>query len=397
MTGARIALVLRALDGGGMQRCMLELGEAFVERGCGVSLLVGDGGGPLRKRVPAAVDLVPLAAQGPLAARAIALRLLGREALPLLGISSPRMLRHLTALARELRRIEPQAVLAMGTQSNLAVLWARQVGGIDTRVVLCECTTLSVAASRSRRRFRRAYPALVGHHYPAADAIVAVSQAVADDLAATAQLPRSAITAIHNWVTMDVEAASGPAPDHPWFAAEAPPLVLGVGRLHWQKDFATLIRAYALLRDRRSARLVILGEGPERGYLERLAKVCGVAAEVHFAGFTTNPFAWMARASVLAVTSLSEGFGNVIVEALACGLPVVGTDCPGGPREILDGGRFGRLVPVGDAVALAEALERCITDPPDAALLKQRAADFSLAAASRLYLDLLLGRTWHAP
>lgn len=390
MSSARIALVLRALDGGGMQRCMLELGEAFATAGCDVHLLVGDPEGPMRSRLPAAINLVSLAAQSPLAARVAALRLLGRDALPLIGVSSPRMLRHLAGLALELRRLRPQAVLAMGTQSNLAVLWARELAGLATRVVLCECTTLSTAASRSRRRFRRAYPMLVARHYAAADAIVAVSQAVAEDLAACTWLPRSAITVIPNWVTTEVAAARDPAPDHPWFA-DGVPLVLAVGRLHWQKDFATLVRAFALLRRRRPARLVVLGEGPERGYLQRLAEASGVAADVEFTGFVANPFVWMARAAVLAVTSVSEGFGNVIVEALACGLPVVATDCPGGPREILDGGRYGTLVPVGDAAALAEAMGRVIANPPAAAMLKRRAADFSLAAASSRYLDLMLG------
>jgi glycosyltransferase involved in cell wall biosynthesis len=396
MTGTRIALVMRCLDGGGMQRCMLELAQAFGQRGCAVSLLVGDAEGAMRARVPAGVQLVSLAAQSPLAARATALRLLGRQGLPLVGISMPRMLRHLTALAAELQRFHPQAVLAMGTQSNLAALWARELAGIDARVVLCECTTLSVAASRSRRRFRRAYPALAGRHYPAADAIVAVSDAVADDLAATAPLPRAAITAIPNWVTTDLAAGAGAAPGHPWLQAGAPPVVLAVGRLHWQKDFATLIRAFAVLRRRRPARLVIVGEGPERACLEQLAATLGVAAEVHFAGFVDNPFGWMSRASALAVTSLSEGFGNVIVEALACGLPVVSTDCAGGPREILGGGRFGRLVPVGDAQSLADAMEHTIADPPDPAVLQCRAADFSLAEASGRYLDLLLGGKQHA-
>ena len=396
MSGARVTLVMRGLEGGGMQRCMLELGEVFAQRGCAVSLLVGDAGGAMRARVPAGVQLVPLAAQSPLAARATALRLLGRQALPLVGISMPRMLRHLTALAAELQRFDPQAVLAMGTQSNLAALWARELAGIDARVVLCECTTLSVAASRSRRRFRRAYPALAGRHYPAADAIVAVSDAVADDLAATAPLPRATITAIPNWVTTDLAAGAGAALGHPWLQAGAPPVVLAVGRLHWQKDFATLIRAFAVLRGRRPARLVILGEGPERAKLDDLAAALGVAAEVHFAGFVDNPFAWMSRAAVLAVTSVSEGFGNVIVEALACGLPVVSAACAGGPREILDGGRFGRLVPVGDAQALADAMEHTICDPPDPAVLQRRAADFSLAEASGRYLDLLLGGKQHA-
>lgn len=395
MSDGGIALVMRSLDGGGMQRSMLELGRAFTDRGCSVTLLVGDPDGPMRARIPAGVDLVPLAAEAPLAARRTVLRLLGREGLPLIGGSMPRMLRHLAALAGALQRIRPQAMLARGTQSNLAALWARQLAGIDTRVVVCECTTLSVASRQSPRRFRRAYPALAAHHYPAAEAIVAVSDAVAADLATTTGLPRAAITAILNGVTTDIASASGPAPDHPWLHDDIPQ-VLAVGRLHWQKDFATLLRAFAALRRRRPARLIILGEGPERDYLERLAETSGVAPDVYFAGFVDNPFVWMARASVLSVTSLSEGFGNVIVEALACGLPVVSTDCAGGPREILAGDRFGALVPVGDADALADALDRTIAAPPDAALLKARAADFSLAEASGRYLDLLLGRNLHA-
>lgn len=394
MTGPRICLVLRALDGGGMQRSMLKLGQDFVARGCRVTLLVAKPDGPMRAHVPAGVELVPLAAEAPLPARRTVLRLLGREGLPLIGLSMPSMLRHLAALSGELRRLRPQAVLARGTQSNLAALWARQLSGIDTRVVACECTTLSVASRRSARRFRRAYPALVARHYPAAEAIVAVSRAVAADLATTTGLSQTAITTIPNGVGVDI-AATGAVPDHPWLHDEVP-LVLAVGRLHWQKDFATLLGAFAALRRRRPARLVLLGEGPQRAELERLAGTLGITAAVHFAGFVDNPFAWMTRASVLALTSLSEGFGNVLVEALACGLPVVSTDCPGGPREILADGRFGALVPVGDTAGLADALDRTIADRPDAALLQARAADFSLAQASGRYLDVLLGRMPHA-
>jgi glycosyltransferase involved in cell wall biosynthesis len=395
MTRPRIALVLRALDGGGMQRCMLELGQVFTERGCEVILLVGDASGPMRAKILEGVELRPLAEQSPLTARLTALSHLGWQSRPLLGVSTPRMLRHLDALAGQLRLLRPQAVLAMGTQSNLAALWARALAGVDARVVLCECATLSVAASRSARRFRRSYPALVGRHYPAADGIVAVSEAVAGDLVATAHLPRAAITAIPNWVTTEILSAPLQAPDHPWLSGDACPVVLAVGRLHWQKDFATLIRAFALLCRHRPAHLVFLGEGAERARLEELAGALGVASKVHFAGFVSNPFAWMSRASVLAVASLSEGFGNVIVEALACGLPVVSTDCPGGPREILAGGRFGRLVPVGEAESLASALEQTIFDPPKKVALKRRAADFSLSTASERYLDLLLEGKMH--
>jgi glycosyltransferase involved in cell wall biosynthesis len=170
-------------------------------------------------------------------------------------------------------------------------------------------------------------------------------------------------------------------------------VILGVGRLSPEKDHATLIRAFARVRAKRSARLMVLGtaaaESEYAAGLKTLARELDVGDDVAMVGFTHNPFAYMSRAEVLVLSSLYEGLGNVLIEALACGTPVVSTDCPGGPREILDHGRFGPLVPVGDDVALAEAIGSAIDDPPPPDRLHARAQLFRVDRAVDNYLRLL--------
>jgi glycosyltransferase involved in cell wall biosynthesis len=176
-----------------------------------------------------------------------------------------------------------------------------------------------------------------------------------------------------------------------------PPVVLGTGRLHPQKDFATLIRAFARVRAKRPARLMNLGAGAaaDSGYaadLRRLVTQLGIADDVETPGFAHNPFAYMSRAAVFAFSSRYEGLGNVLLEAMACGTPVVSTDCPSGPREILDDGQFGTLVSVGDEAALARAIENALDDPPAPDRLRARAQLFTVERAATRYLELLFGR-----
>jgi glycosyltransferase involved in cell wall biosynthesis len=166
-------------------------------------------------------------------------------------------------------------------------------------------------------------------------------------------------------------------------------VILSVGRLSAEKDYPTLLRAFALLQNQVPARLILLGEGGQRAGLERLASELGIGATVSLPGFVRNPFAYMARARVFVLSSLFEGFGNVLVEALACGCQVVSTHCPGGPGEILDRGRYGRLVPVGDHAALARAILEAIAEPMDTEALRRRADDFSVERAARRHLDAL--------
>jgi len=305
---------------------------------------------------------------------------------------------HVPALARYLRRRRPTALLAASVHENLDAVRARSLALTRTRLVLSEHAVLSAhLGDRGGRRFARVM-GQVRRLYPRADKVVAVSLGVAEDLRAVG-LPRSLLDVIHNpvWTEGFEERAAAPVAD-PWFAPGAPPVVLGTGRLVEQKDFQTLVRAFALVRGRRRARLVVLGSALDdettrarQHELHRLAARLGVADDVGLPGSVPDALPYMARAAVFALSSRYEGFGNVLVEALACGTPMVSTDCPSGPAEILAGGRYGRLVPVGDAEAMAAAILDTLEAPVDREALRRRARDFTVEIAADAYLRLLLG------
>jgi glycosyltransferase involved in cell wall biosynthesis len=247
--------------------------------------------------------------------------------------------------------------------------------------------TLWPFGERAIRRFLRWMAKRV---YPWADAIIAVSGGVADDLVRLTDIPRERITTIYNPVlTPELLAGASEPPPHAWLAARDVPVVLGVGKLKIQKDFATLIRAFARLRTARAAKLVILGDGALRGDLERLARELGLAADVALPGYDPNPWAWMAHASVFVLSSAWEGLPGVLIEAMACGCPVVSTDCPSGPAEILEQGAYGPLVPVRDDAALAAAILSVLDSTPDSEQLRSRASAFAVAPAVDAYLAVL--------
>lgn len=394
----RLALLLLSLTGGGVERRTLRMAGEFVCRGLAVDLLVCRPEGELLDAVPAGVRVLPLANTGTLRERLLALRAAGSSwpALlrpVLLAPHASRALRYLPALVAYLERERPAALLAAKTPVNLMALWARRLSRVPTRLVVTEPAVLSAIARPDRPAKRRALPALAARFYPEAEAIVAVSGGVADDLSKLTGIARERIRVIHNGVvTADFAArAAEPAP-HPWLVDGGAPVLLAVGRLHADKDYPTLLRAFTLLRARCPARLLILGEGPERAALEALARELGIATDVALPGFCSNPLAAMARATLLVLSSHFEGFPNVLAEALAVGCPVVSTDCPSGPAEILDHGRYGRLTPVGDAEALARAILATLDAPVDRTALERRGMTFSAAAAAARYLPLLLHR-----
>jgi glycosyltransferase involved in cell wall biosynthesis len=284
-------------------------------------------------------------------------------------------------------------LIAASPYCNLNAVWARRLAQVGTRVMLTEHSTLSRRiADKGRKGAKwRELPPLVGWVYRQAEAIVAVSQGVADDLSATAGLPRERITSIYNPVVTPGLAALAAAPaPHPWLEDGGPPVIVAAGRMVPEKNFPLLIEAFARLRRTRLARLQILGEGEQRGELEALASQLGIAADVALPGFVANPYAAFARAALFVLSSDYEGLGNVVIEALACGCPVVSTDCPSGPAEILDNGRYGELVPVGDAAALSAAMGRALDAPPPREFLRRRGGDFTVENGTRRYLDLLL-------
>jgi glycosyltransferase involved in cell wall biosynthesis len=392
-----VALLLPSLAGGGVARVVLNLAESLLRHGHRVDLVLCIGEGAYRDQLPSGLRRVVLRRGIPLVARGLAFAAdpggWRQLALPvLLPMRGAPALAGLGGLVRYLRQQRPDALIAAKTHTNLVAIWARRLAGVPTRLLVSQHSMLSAEiASPEVQKWRWRHAAgLVARSYPLADAIVAVADAAADDLAATAGLPRRTIETVHNPVDARRIAERLREPvEHPWFEAGAPPVVLGAGRLQASKDFQTLLRAFALLRRARPARLVVLGEGPLRAALAAETRSLGISEDVWMPGFVDNPFAYMARARVFALSSRHEALPNVLVEALACGCPVVATDCRGGVSEILQGGAVGRLVPVGDPTALAAAILSALDRPGDREVRLRRADDFRPDRAAHRYLAAL--------
>jgi glycosyltransferase involved in cell wall biosynthesis len=355
-----IAIFVPTLGAAGAERVAINLGVALTKVGCKVDLVVGHAQGNLLKQVPSELSLVDL--------------------------QSTRVLTSLPGLARYLRRANPVAIISFMDHANIIALGARALSGRRTRVVATVHNTLSVATRNSNNQRSKLLPLLLRLFYPFADEVIAVSRGAADDLARTTGLPADKISVIYNPViTPELLAARTAPPPHPWLEPNQPPVVLGVGRLTGQKDFANLLRAFAHVHRRRRARLIIIGEGEDRPHLEELVAQLGIAADVALPGYHPAVPVFMARSAVFVLSSAYEGLPTVLIEALALARNIVSTDCPSGPREILQDGRFGRLVPTGDPDALGEAILACLEHPGT------RAADEALEryterAAVELYL-----------
>jgi glycosyltransferase involved in cell wall biosynthesis len=357
-----IAILLNSFGAGGAERAMVNLAGALVARGRPVSLLVAREEGPLRELVAPGVEIVDLRAYRVVAA--------------------------LPALVHWLRRTRPRVLLSACANSNVVAVLAARRSGVGVRTVLCEQTTLSQVARDTRRVRHRLVPPAARWAYPRAGALIAVSAGVADDLEVALGIPRERIRIIPNPLTPGISGDANGSPLHPWLAGGGPPVLLSVARLTSAKDLPTLLRAFAQLRAVRAARLLVLGEGEERGRLQALVGRLGIASDVDLAGFSANPYPAMAAAAALVLSSRREGLPTVLVEALSLGTPVVSTDCRSGPREILEGGRLGLLVPARDPRALAGAMDAVLDEdrsvPPHAAL-----AQYSLDAVADRYLEVL--------
>lgn len=324
-SAAPLALLTDSLYGSGAERVMLNLAEAFTRRGHPVDFLVCRFDGHFADQVPEGVRLICLAASNRFPAQ---LRACLGDFVRAPSLIGPALrfqkARHLRALAAYLREERPHALLSANPNPNLLAVWARRLAGVDTRIVLSEHNHLSAQLSRPSKRWKLA---LEKTYYPLADAVVAVSEGVADDLSETAQIPRERISRIYNPVVDPrlVERSREPV-DHPWLREKGPPVVLAVGKLKPRKGFSTLLRAFARLGARREARLILLGEGEERAHLEALAAELGIVDAVDLPGFADNPLAYMARSDVFVLPSEWEGLPTVLIEALLCGCPVVSTD-----------------------------------------------------------------------
>ncbi|QIK36702.1 glycosyltransferase [Caldichromatium japonicum] len=329
------------------------------------------------------VDLLKIRNHGPeLAADTPGLRVLD------LGVRHT--LTALPGLIAYLKRAQPDVLLTDKDRVNRLALAARTIASVSTRLILRIGTTVSVdLASRNRLECwvqRRSIRFL----YPLADRVLVPSQGAADDLACYTGLDRRHIQAVPSpIVPASLFENTLPPPDHPWFAPGEPPVILGLGELCARKDFATLIRAFARVRAQRPCRLMILGRGRQRERLLMLTAELGMSRDVEFPGFVPGPYAYLDHARLFVLSSRWEGLPFALVEALAVGTPAVATDCPSGPREVLEGGRYGRLVPVGDDCALAEAIDATLDAPLPRAVLQQTARRFEIESATSAYLEAM--------
>ena len=360
-----VAIFIPSLRIGGVQRAMLNLAEGLLRRGVDVDFVLVRAEGSFMNQVPTGVRIFDL--------------------------KSNRVLSSLPSLIRYLKENRPNALLSAQTHVNILALWARFLAKSFTKIVISERNNLT-AVARNAAQIKECFRPIVARlFYSRADRIVAVSHGVAEDLAKVTKLPIESIQVIYNPVnTPELYLKAEVTLGHPWFVPDAPPVLLSVGRLAPQKDYQTFILAFDQLRMKLNIRLMILGEGPQRVFLQKLTRELGIDELTAFPGIVENPFSYMSRAAVFVLSSAWEGFGNVLVEAMACGTPVVSTDCPSGPSELLQGGKYGPLVPVGDPEALAKAIEAVLESPLPGSVLQKRAEDFSVDKITDQYLQLLM-------
>ena len=373
----RYGFYLSARNIGSRERLFLAVARALVERGGEVDILAAGAETTLRDELAAdqrpnlrLVDLAPY------------------------GIPWPHKMR-LTLFVRRLAHWidtrRPAVLFGTSLPPNLACVAAARWAQHSPRLVLRQSNTLRIDGhARYGGLRRRPRDRLVPRFYSRADVILAPAIEVVDNLIALGIKTR--VVVIPNAVEIAFATARAREdPDHPWLMARDRPTLIQIGRLVFKKDQLTLLDAFARVVRDRPARLLVFGEGPMRRKLKQRIKKLGLEDHVALPGFTPNTFAAIARSDLFVLSSISEGMPSALIEALACGTPAISTDCPCGPSEILEGGKLGRLVEVGNAGALAQAMLDTLDAPPRPEALRQRAADFAIDRIARRYVDLLEG------
>lgn len=359
-----VVMLVRAMEGGGAQRDAIELANGLHAAGLPTAIATLNASGPLRRHVLPGLPFIDLGAGEPL-----------------------RMARAAPALRRLMQTLHPSAIIASEVAANCLLVHAALAlpRANRPRIVLREVAVPSAARHADPYWQNRLAYRLAPWFYPRADRVVSLTAGVRDELIRQCRVaPDRAVNLGTNAVLTQLRLTSLAAPE-----ARLPGEIVAVGRLSPEKDFASLIAAFAVLRDERPVHLTILGEGPERPALERLVRVLDLEDSVSMPGFVDEPAAFLTRAALFVSASRHEGFGNAIVEALACGTPVVATDVPHGPREILIDGQCGRLVPPGNLHALIAGMRMALDAKPDRTAMRRRAADFTTERAVSRFLAML--------
>lgn len=360
----KICIVTPSFVGGGAERIAVNLANCYAAQGLDVVLLAFKAAGPYMNQIDQSVRVIDL---------------------------NSRTRYVLFKLRKALKNEQPTHILSVIRGSNI-LLGLYGLFWKNARLVFREASTMNGVEAMPPLRCLL-YKTLMCIAYSRADQIIANSDDTKQDLIRHGVVPQQRIVVIGNPVLPpDFEQLANEAVDHPWLLEPQLRVILSVGRLHKLKNQAMLISAFAkLTNDMDNLRLIILGEGEERESLLALAKKLGVGEKMEIVSFRKNPYPFYKNADLFVLTSDWEGFGNVLVEAMACGTPVISTDCPGGPRTILDNGRFGMLVPVGDVDALAMEIVRTLNGAPDAdqASAKNHAIRFGIEPVSKEYIEVL--------
>jgi len=360
----KIAFFLPALDGGGAERVFVTLANSLVNHGYQVDFVLASTRGAF------------LSALDPKIKR--------------FDLGKKNVISSFFGLGRYLRAQRPAVIISALSNANAAAIAANRLFFPSCKTIITQHLNWSQVLTNNPTRKERVVYQLSKYLYPLATRIVAVSTGIADEIRRMKNVDPQKTLCIYNpVVTPEMLELSQQPPTHPWLSQKSELVLLGVGRLVEQKDFETLIRGFYQVQMQIACKLIILGEGPERQKLENLISALGLTEKISLPGFLPNPYACMSHANLFVLSSRFEGLPTVMIEALACGTPVVATDCVSGPAEILEGGTYGPLVPIGDIQALAQGILNCLRNPPHPEMLKKRAQLYSVENATQAYANLI--------
>ncbi|WP_338752825.1 glycosyltransferase [Bacillus sp. FJAT-52991] len=333
------AFFLPSLVGGGAERVILNLAIEFADQGYDVDLILAKAIGEYLDQVPSNINIIDL--------------------------NSSRVLYSLFPMIQYLKEYKPDSLLSALNHTNIIAICAVLLANVQTKVFVSVHNQLTQFSTNYSRRFVvKLIPFLMKWSFRKAEKVIAVSNGVAEDLQRKIKLPQEKIQVIYNPVVdAGLMKKAKEKIDHPWFESSELPVILATGRLEAEKDFSSLIQAFARVRQKKLAKLIILGEGQEREQLEELIESLGLKDDVWMPGFVVNPYAYMNKADLFVLSSQYEGLPTVLIEALACGSEVISTDCPSGPREVLQNGQYGLLVQVKDVEGMSQAIINKLESP----------------------------------